>query len=118
MTDKPEPGAGDKPLVIYTTFPSLETAETVASALLDRSLIACANILPGMTAIDAWQGQRHRDSEVVMILKTRAALAETVIAATRARHPSDNPAIITLTPTGGSADFFAWIASQTASPKL
>ena len=117
MTDKPEPGGGDKPLLIYTTFPAVESAETVASALLDQGLIACANILPGMTAMYNWQGQRHSDPEVVMILKTRVALAEKVIAATRSGHPYCNPAIVALEPSGGSADFFAWIAGQTASPK-
>ena len=114
MTSKPDHDSGDKPILIYTTFPALAAAEAAASKLLDGGLIACANIIPGMVALYDWQGNRHRDAEVVMILKTRACLVEAVMTATRAHHPYDNPAIIAIDPIAGSADYFAWIAAQTA----
>ena len=116
-TDKPEQNDDDKPLLVYTTFPTLAEAETVAAGLVDAGLVACANIVPQMVAIYEWQGQRHRDSEVVMILKTRAGLSEAVMAAVRAGHSYDNPAIIALEPVGGSANYLAWIVQQTAQPR-
>ena len=115
MTSKPDHGSGDKPILIYTTFPALASADAAASKLLDGGLIACANIIPGVVALYTWQGKRHRDDEVVMILKTRASLADAVMTATRALHPYDNPAIIAIDPVAGSVDYFAWIAAQTAA---
>ena len=106
----------DKPVLIYSTFPSPAEAERVGGALVDRGLAACVNILPGMTAIYVWQGKRQREAEAVMIIKTRAGLADTVIAEARKLHPYTNPALVVLPIAGGSEDFLHWIAEQTAKP--
>jgi periplasmic divalent cation tolerance protein len=81
-------------------------------------LIACANIIPGMVAVYQWQGQHQRQTEVVAILKTRCALADRVIADVAMHHPHTTPALLALAPDGGSADYLAWIAAETADPKL
>ena len=106
----------DKPVFIYSTFPTVESAESVGGALVEGGLAACVNILPGMTSIYVWQGARHRDSEVVMIIKTMADLADRVIAEARRQHPYTNPALVVLPVTGGSADFLEWIGQQTSRP--
>lgn len=107
----------DKAVLIYSTFPDPAEAERVGGALVDRGLAACVNILPGMTSIYVWQGRRHRDSETVMIIKTRATLAEQVIAEAKALHPYDNPALVVLSIDGGSTDFLAWIIERTGSTR-
>jgi periplasmic divalent cation tolerance protein len=107
----------DKAVLIYSTFPSPEAAETVGGALVDRALAACVNILPGMTSVYMWQGQRHRDAETVMVIKTRAQIADTVVEEARRMHPYTNPAFIVLPVSGGSADFLRWIEEQTATPR-
>ena len=104
----------DKAVLVYTTFPSPEAAEAVGAALVDAGLAACVNILPGMTSIYLWDGARQRDAEAVMIVKTRRALAERVMADIRARHTYETPALIVLPVEGGSADYLAWIVAQTA----
>ena len=106
----------DKPILIYSTFPSPEVAERPGAALVDAGLAACVNIIPGMTAIYIWQGQRQRDSECVMIVKTRAGLAGQVIELVRRHHPYANPALLVLPIAGGSEDFMRWIVAQTAEP--
>jgi periplasmic divalent cation tolerance protein len=108
--------ANDKAVLIYTTFPDAAAAETVGGSLVDRGLAACVNVIPGMTSIYVWQGSRHRDSEVVMIVKTRASLAERVIEEARKQHPYDNPALVVLPIEGGSTDFLSWILLQTEKP--
>jgi len=104
----------DAPVLIYSTYPSLEAAEAAGGSLVDRGLAACINILPGMVSIYFWQGARHRDEEVVMLIKTRSALSEKVIAEARSTHPYTNPAFLVLPVDGGSADFCSWIMDQTA----
>ncbi len=105
--------ANDKPVLIYSTFPSVADAEMVGAELVERGLAACVNILPGMTSIYIWQGQRHRDSEAVMLVKTRKELSDRVIAAVRGLHPHANPALLVIPIDGGSADFLAWIMAST-----
>ena len=106
----------DKPVLIYSTFPSAEEAERIGGALVDRGLAACVNIFPGMTAIYVWEGKRQRESEAAMIIKTRGSLASEAIAEARKLHPYTNPALLVLPVTGGSEDFMRWIAEQTADP--
>jgi periplasmic divalent cation tolerance protein len=106
----------DKPVFIYSTFPTAESAEAAGGALVDQGLAACVNILPGMTSIYHWEGKRQRESEVVMIIKTTAALADGVITETRKMHPYTNPALVVLPLSGGSTDFVDWILEQTSRP--
>lgn len=103
----------NKPVLIYVTAPSGEIATAISEALVEQRLVACANILPGMTAIYFWQGQLNRDTEVVVLLKTMSARVRDVIAAIRSHHPYDNPAIAVLPILDGSPDFLAWIAANT-----
>lgn len=104
-------------VLIYATCPTVAEAERIGCALVDRELVACANVLPGMTSIYVWQGKRHQDSEAVLILKTRAALADRVVNEAKALHPYDNPALVVLPVAGGSADFLAWVQAQTSNPR-
>lgn len=107
----------DKPVLIYATFPSPEEAERVGGLLVDRGLAACVNIFPGMTSIYVWEGKRQRESETAMLVKTRAAIADRVIAEARKLHPYTNPALLVLPVVAGSEDFMRWIAEQTQAPK-
>jgi len=106
----------DKPVLIYSTFPSAVEAERIGGALVERGLAACVNILPGMTSIYIWEGKRQRDTEAAVIIKTRAQLADTAIAEARKLHPYSNPAFVMLPIDGGAADFLRWIMEQTAKP--
>ncbi len=105
----------DKVLLIYSTFPTREVAEDAGARLVDGRLAACVNIIAGMTSIYRWQGERHQDREVVMIIKTRASLADRAMAEARKGHPYTNPALLVLPVEGGSADFLAWVLAETAS---
>ena len=107
----------DKAVLIYSTFPTPEAAEIAGTHLVDQGLAACVNILPGMTSIYIWEGQRQRDSEAVMVIKTRQGLADTVIAEARRHHPYANPAFLVLPVEGGAPDFLRWIAEQTAAKR-
>ena len=106
----------DKPVLIYSTFPSAAEAERIGGALVDRGLAACVNILSGMTSIYIWEGKRQRDHEAAMIIKTRSGLADTAIAEARKLHPYSNPALVVLPIDGGSDDFLRWIMEQTTKP--
>ncbi len=107
----------DKPIVIYTTFATREDAERAGGALVDARLAACVNILPSMTSIYVWKGERCRESEVVMLVKTRRGIEARALEELRRRHPYENPALLVLPVVGGSTDFFHWIAERTGAPE-
>lgn len=105
----------DRALFVYTTYPSIVEAEQAGRAIVERRLAACVNILPGMISHYWWQGAIERAEEVVMIIKTRASLAEAVRASVRATHPYDTPAIVVLPVESVDDRYFAWILDATVS---
>jgi periplasmic divalent cation tolerance protein len=98
---------------VYATFPKLDLAETVAAELVAEKLAACANILPGMRSVYAWQGAIERGEEVVAIFKTRTTLAEAATAAIKVRHPYEVPAIVVLPVLAAEAGYAAWLRAET-----
>ncbi|HEY6714968.1 MAG TPA: divalent-cation tolerance protein CutA [Reyranella sp.] len=103
----------DRAVFVYTTFPSVVEAEKAGKTLVEGRLAACVNILPGMISHYRWQGAVERGEEAVMIVKTRASLAEPVRAAVRASHPYDTPAIVVLPVESMDETYFAWIMAST-----
>jgi periplasmic divalent cation tolerance protein len=103
----------DRAVFVYTTFPSIVEAEKAGNALVGARLAACVNILPGMISVYRWQGSIERADEVVMIVKTRASLAEQVRASVKATHPYDTPAILVLPIESVDERYFAWILAET-----
>jgi periplasmic divalent cation tolerance protein len=102
-------------ILVYTTYPSIVEAEVAGRGLVEAGLAACVNILPKMVSIYRWKGAVERADEVVMIVKTRAELAERVRQAVRASHSYETPAILFLPLKGGDQDFLAWILNETAA---
>ncbi len=107
----------ERAVLVYTTWPSIVEAETAGRAIVERRLAACVNILPGMVSHYWWQGALERGEEVVMILKTRATLAEMVRQAVRERHSYTTPAILVVNVEGGDPAYLAWIMAETAEPE-
>ena len=58
-----------KMILIYITNPTRKEAEKVASHLLKRKLIACANIFP-IESVFRWKERINRTKEYVVIAKT------------------------------------------------
>lgn len=107
----------DLPVLIYSTFPSLDEAKRVGGALVDARLAACVNVFPGMISIYEWRGAREMAEEAAMIIKTRAELKERVLAEVERLHPYDVPALLALPTQGGSDAYRAWIAEETKATR-
>jgi periplasmic divalent cation tolerance protein len=98
---------------VYTTYPSVVEAETAGRSLVERQLAACVNILPNMVSIYRWEGAIERGQEVVMIIKTRATLAETVRVAVKEMHSYSTPAILVIPIESVDTDYLSWLAAGT-----
>jgi periplasmic divalent cation tolerance protein len=103
----------ERAVLVYTTWPSIVEAERAGRAIVERRLAACVNILPGMISHYWWEGKIERAEEVVMLVKTRAALAEAVGAAVKEHHRYTTPAIMTLPVDSVDPDYHAWITQET-----
>jgi periplasmic divalent cation tolerance protein len=103
----------ERAVFVYTTYPSVVEAEQAGQAIVERRLAACVNILPGMISYYWWQGAVDRGEEVVMIIKTRASLAESVRAAVKEMHSYTTPAILVIPIETVDPAYHAWIVEET-----
>ena len=99
--------------VCYVTCASKEEALRIAHTLLDRRLVACANILDGMTSVYRWEGEIHTDPEVLLLLKTRRDLVPGVIRTVVELHSYACPCVTVLPIVDGHRDYLAWIGEET-----
>jgi len=103
----------ERAVLVYTTWPSVVEAERAGRGIVEKRLAACVNILPGMISHYWWQGVLERAEEVVMIVKTRASLAEPVWKAVKSLHSYQVPSIMVLPVESVDADYYAWILKET-----
>ena len=107
----------ERAVFVYTTYPSIVEAEEAGRAIVERGMAACVNIFPGMISHYRWQGAVERAEEVVMILKTRASLADAVGAAVKERHSYSTPAILVMPIESVDQTYFEWLLAETANPR-
>ena len=88
-------------LVVYITA-SGENATDLASALVREKLAACVNRIPGVESIYTWDGRVERDTEDLLIVKTRAGLFDRLKERVQALHAYDVPEIIAVPIVEGS----------------
>ena len=81
-------------LLVVTNLQDRESAEKLATLLVEQRLAACVNILAPCGSVYRWQGEIRLDEEHPLLIKTtedRYAELEAVI---RATHPYELPEII------------------------
>lgn len=98
--------------MIYVTCGSREEARAIAYRVVEAKLAACANIIEGMTSVYRWEGRVEEGAEVVLILKTRAALVGELSARVKELHSFDVPCVVEIPLGGGNPDYLAWIADE------
>ncbi len=100
--------------VVLVTAPDAEVAARLARAIVEERLAACVNVVPGVRSIYRWQGAVQDDSEVLLVMKTRADRVDALGARVRELHPHDVPEVLALAAAGGSADYLAWVRAEAA----
>ena len=107
----------ERAVFVYTTYPSIVEAERAGSAIVERRLAACVNILPGMVSHYWWEGKVERGEEVVMIVKTRASLAQDVGRAIKDMHSYTTPAILVIPLESVEQTYLGWLMAETEGAK-
>ena len=100
-------------LVVYITA-SGENAKDLASALVREKLAACVNRIPGVESTYTWEGRVERDTEDLLIVKTRADLFDRLKKRVQALHGYDVPEIIAVPIVQGSESYLEWMRASLA----
>lgn len=107
----------ERAVFVYTTWPTAVEAEEAGRTLVERRLAACVNILPGMISLYRWEGDVERGEEAVMIIKTRASLADEVSKAVKDLHSYEIPAILVMPLESVEPSYLGWLLEGTAPAK-
>ena len=99
----------DKIVVLITAKNARECAR-IARHLLDKRLIACANLVPQVRSLYRWKGKIADEKECWMILKSTRELFPAIQAEVEALHSYHVPEVIALPIIDGSPNYLNWIA--------
>ncbi len=98
-------------IVVYITA-SGENSRDLAGALVREKLAACVNRIPGVESTYTWEGRVERDTEDLLIVKTRTDLFDRLKEQVQALHGYDVPEIIAVPIVEGSESYLEWMAAS------
>lgn len=98
---------------ITVTAPDADWLSTLTHQLVERRLVACGNVIPGVRSIYRWNGQIEQAEEAVVLFHTRAALVPRVIEAVETQHPYDTPQIVALPVLAANPRYHQWVLDST-----
>ncbi len=99
-------------LLIYTTLADKTSAQVLVRGLLEKNLIACANILsPGISLYK--EGTKVIEAcETGVFLKTLPAKKPALLKALKQCHPYDVPCILELESQSLNVAYTKWLQEQ------
>lgn len=98
------------PLLVLCTCPDVETAERLATLLVEGRLAACINIVPAVTSIYRWQGAIEKETEVLLIIKTSETRWNELQSTLSSAHPYDVPEVIAVPLTLAAKPYSEWLS--------
>lgn len=101
--------------VCLVTCPDAEVAKTLARQLLAERLVACVNIVPGVTSLYRWEGEVQEDTEVLLIIKTTEARLGLLKERLPQLHPYSVPELLALPVGDGLPAYLNWVAESVSS---
>ena len=99
--------------IVYITVPNNEEARDIAKGLIERRLVACANIIKGVDSIYKWEGKLQEDQEYILIVKSRSCLFKKIRSYVLSVHSAECPCIVMFPIQKGYLPFLHWIQGET-----
>ena len=103
MTDK---------VVVLVTCKNSREGKLIARHLLDKRLIACANLLPQVNSLYRWKGKIVDEKECLMLIKSTRKLFQPLSIEIEKLHGYSVPEIIAMPIIDGAANYLNWIAES------
>ena len=104
----------DEMLLVISTFPDIDKAKMLAHQIVEKQLVACCNIVPGVTSIYRWKGELSEDQECLLIMKTSNTQYHQLEIFVKQHHPYDIPELIALPVNTGLEEYLSWVIKETS----
>jgi periplasmic divalent cation tolerance protein len=104
--------------VVFVTCPTRGLARKIASAVVEKGLAACVNIvLSPVESVYTWKGKLENAREYLLVMKTAAKRLLELEREVEQLHSYDVPEIIALPITEGSAKYLSWLDDSVAKSR-
>lgn len=101
------------PLRVVFSTATADEAEVLARKLLEERLVACVNLLPGVTSFYRWKGKLERSAETLVVMKTPASKINLLRQRLRALHSYTVPEFLALQVMEVNPAYATWAAEET-----
>lgn len=96
-------------IIVLTTVPNPEEAESLAQKIVEARLAACVQVLPAMKSFYFWEGAIQADSEHLLLIKTLVEKFDELKDFIQANHTYSVPEIVALRAEKMSENYFRWL---------
>jgi len=96
-------------IVVLTTVPNAEEAETLARKIIEAKLAACVQVLPPVKSFYFWEGKIQADSEHLLLIKTLTEKYDELEEFIQANHSYEVPEIVALAAERVSESYLTWL---------
>src|SRR5829696_8727465 len=96
-------------LVVLTTTPDAEEAESLARKIVAARLAACVQVLPPMKSFYFWEGAIQSDSEQLLLIKTLPEKFDELSDFIQSNHSYSVPEIVAVRAEKVSESYFKWL---------
>lgn len=93
----------------FVTVPNTEVAKKLAHGLVKNKLVACVNIIPGVTSVYEWEDEVNEDPELLLMMKTATSKIDEVSEYVRQNHPYEVAEVISSQIDNGNPPYLRWI---------
>jgi len=100
-------------VVVFITASSEDEGVKIARSIVEERLAGCINIIKGIRSIYIWKGRIEDESEVLLVVKTRRGLFDSLCKRVKELHSYSLPEIIALPIVMGSDDYLNWLREVT-----
>ena len=97
-------------ILVYITNPTKEEAKKIAKHLIEKKLIACANIFP-IESLYNWNEKLADESEFVLLGKTKEEDYDKIVAEVEKIHSYDVPCILKI-PMEANGKYEDWLKNE------
>lgn len=98
--------------LVLCTVPDEEAGVRIGHALLDSRLAACVSLVPGLRSLYRWKEEICDEREVLLLIKTRTHLWETLLPELRSLHPYEVPEILRFPASAGLEAYLEWVGQS------
>ncbi len=100
---------------LCVTADNPEWLAVFARSLVEKRLVACANIFP-IRSIYRWSAGIEDHMEARAVFHTQSSLFKVIAGEVERSHPYELPAVFTLPILEASQAYRAWVIAETANP--